>query len=291
MKKIILFIALVLTIKSYSQTIDIAVVGESYGRNEQALFLSDLQNVKSELFIRISQRQQQFNFIPLSWQNKFQCKESGFFDGGTCTDSKVAAEVNSFHLPHVNFILVLSKNICGGGGGTVCLCGACYHNAINSGEGAVHEISHTLWYFQHTGSYFMQSSCNHGACMWNVTYSLSEYISINQTMNTLAGTMNANLPTVTITSPYNGYSTDAMGSLMVTANVSAEAQVVRILWDGQEKITNGYWANHDRSPYFNPVTGVQFWITNLSPGQHIITVTGINFNNQESSQSINITIN
>lgn len=278
MKKILF--AVLLFVQPAVAQLNIAVVGQGYKPNEQALFLSDLQNVKSELFIRLWQRQSQFNFIPLSWNNQFQCKESGFWDGGTCNDTKVVAAVNASGVSWNN-ILVLAKTLKGGGGGAICMAGMYYHDALRSGNTAVHELGHSLFGLQHN-SIFMNSGCNQGACAQLATFNSSEFDLINQRMG---GSMQSG--TITIVSPWNNFTTVTGGALRFEGAMTGGVESVEIIYDGISKGVFMCWARG----YECKPNQIIFWIDTLSAGQHIMTMIATDVNNNQSSHSITINVN
>lgn len=271
-------------------TLDVAVVGESYSRREQALFLSDLELIKGEFFLRLWQRQSQIRFIPLTWSNKFQCKDSSGFDGGLCNDGKVAAEVQSAGLnPPPYGYLVLSKNLRGGGGGAVCLVGTYDHNALNTGNTAVHELAHSLFGLQHDGG-FMNGSANHGAAGSNMTFTVAQFAQINQLLNLKAGYLPTSVPVVTITSPTQGQTIAPGSTVMFSARLTGLVQHVNIHVDGILQQTMMYWGDSQRNPYCNPTDGIRFFINTLTPGQHTFTMYAYDINNQVGTASVTVTI-
>lgn len=273
-----------------ANTLNIAVVGESYRRSEQALFLQDLEYIKEQLFARLYHRKSQFSFVTGSWTNKFQCKDSGFFDGGTCNDTKVVAAVNasvpsSFDWHHP---LVLSKNLTGGSGGAVCMVGTSHHTSINTGNIGVHEIGHTVFGCQHN-SVLMNSSCNNGACAQNATFNAAEFAIINQTLNLKAGYLPSPVPSVTITSAASFTGT----TYPVAASFTGAIEYVRIFWNGALLFTLFNWSRAASNIVFTTggMSGtVQVPVFNVVPGVHQLTVIATDFNNQEATATMNVTV-
>ena len=284
MKKLLLLLIFA-TAVAKSQTYDIAVVGDGYKRNEQALFLSDLQIIKSELFLRppCSQRWWQFNFIPLSWQNKFQCTQGTPFEGSYCNDAKVAAEVAAAGV-HPQAYLVLIKSQGGGGAGAVCVVGMSFHDAVHSGSVGVHELGHALFGLPDGGGGIMASTCNQGACGYNQTFTSGNQQIINAILDQRATPFTGQLPSVIIMSPQNNFTTTTGGSMMVMAEVT-NVTSVEFFWDGISKGDYVFWL---RSYY--PQNTVTWWISPLSAGNHILRLKAIGINNF-SEQEVNITVN
>jgi len=194
MKKLLLIILLIPTV-CYAQTFDIAVVGDGY--KQQALFLSDLERCKNDFFIRppMLQRQAQFNFIPLSWRNKFQCSQSNTWEGSSCNDTKVVNEVRS-HGVNAHAILVLAANLTGGGGGAVAVAGMKNHDA-NAAAVCTHELGHSLFGFADG------SGGNMSGNYYSSTFTLEQQTVINHTIDLKAAPFNAVPPAVMILSPQN----------------------------------------------------------------------------------------
>lgn len=265
--------------------VNIAVVGDSYAKNEQSLFLSDLENIKQELFIRLWQRQSQFNFIPVSYQNNFQCKESTMWEGSTCNEQAVLKSVKGVSY---DAILVIAKKLMGGGGGSICIAGSYFHDRLHSGEIGVHELAHTLFGLQHDGA-FMNSSCNHGACGWNATFTPAQFNTINQRLNQMAGA----LPSVPIAINIDNTSiiySNTGNTLIAHAKATGLVQWIEVFVDDVSKGIFMYWGNTDRTPYSNPSDGIKFFMNPITPGKHILKMIATDINSQTAMTSIEISV-
>ncbi len=285
MKKIMFIILLASTICS-AQTMNVGTVGEFYGKNGQGKFIYDLNNFKKEFSIRHEQRQQQLNLIPLSWNNKFQCTESTAWEGGTCSDSKVIAEVNSFHLTNLYLKMVLSANICGGGGSAIPLGGECFHND-SSALIALHEFYHGAFFGAvHEGS-FMNSSCNKGYCAYNTTISRAQDSIVNSVLDKIAGKLIDTIPlTLNIMTPFNNQTYTAGSQVFLWATTATDVRWVDIVYDGVLLAQQPVW---DRNTYFNKTQGIRYYIY-PPKGTHTFTVIVTDVTYHTLSKTVSITV-
>lgn len=266
------------------KTYNIAVVGDGYGRNGKALFLKDIEDLKSELFIRLHQRKSQFNFIPLSHDNNFRCKESGMFDGATCDTAKVIKAVGS---TQYNSIAVAARRLTGGGGGSLTIWGTSYSDTLHSGQMGVHEGSHTWFGLQHDGG-FMNQSGSDGAAGVNATFTVAQFLQINKELNKIEVFPS---PTPAISGSLESFTTPTgPKSIIVKGQVTGLIQHVEIYFDGNLKTTLIYWGTPERNQECNPVNGIKYFIQNVSLGNHTVKIKVFDINLKFAETTIQINV-
>lgn len=261
--------------------LDIAVLGDSYKPNQKGLFLQDLENYKSELFIRLWQRKSQFNFIPLKHNNNFHCKDSSFQDGATCDESAVNRAIRDAGLSDKMARMVLAERLLGGGGGPTCIGGTAFHDTLHSGHLCTHESSHSHLGLGHD-SIFMKSTGNYGAAGLNSTYDVADFAKINAVLNAIEP-FPSPTPTINITSAYVFY-TDKK-TLLATATMTGLIQHVEMVIDGILKGVFMCWSRGSVATQ----NGIKYFNDTITSGAHTLEIRAIDINGKIAKQTTQFT--
>jgi len=252
---------------------DVVVVPENYTRQEQTLFNSDVEIVKAEWAVRLPKIP--VNFIPkFSHKTSFRCVQGNSLEGSYCNDGKVADFTNDLH---PDLILVLVDGHTGGGyRNQIAVIGTSLHTPQQLAA-AIHEIGHGCG-LPDGGYGIMGATAN---SVYNNTFTPEQLVMIKNRTGATSNTQ----PIIHIASPLNGYTTTATGSLMVMGDAT-DTQWVEIYYDGVLKSSMVFW---DRNPHCNS-TGIKFWIDNLSPGSHSITMTAKDAWGMSATETVSINI-